>query len=81
MHHWTDATTGLDEISRVLRPGGRALVWDLGPGTVPLHRHAPDPVERASGSRLRVVGATAWRWPWRFSLVQRIELAGPMTES
>src|SRR6266540_2630623 len=33
MHHWADPTAGLTEIGRVLRPGARALVWDLGPAS------------------------------------------------
>ena len=74
MHHWADPTAGLAEIGRVLRPGGRALVWDLRPGVVPFHRQVPDPVKHAHGSPLRVVSATPWRWPWRFKLAQRIEL-------
>ena len=74
MHHWADPTAGLAEIGRVLRPGGRALVWDFRAGRVPLHGHLPDPVERTHGSPLRVVTATPWRWPWRFRLTQRIEL-------
>ena len=75
MHHWSDPHAGLAEIARVLRPGGKALVWDFRPGMVPLHRHVPDPVELARTSPLRVVGATPWRWPWRFRLMLRIELA------
>jgi SAM-dependent methyltransferase len=79
LHHWADPTAGLAEIGRVLRPGGRALIWDLRPGTGPhlfgpRRDHLPDPVEHARGSGLRVVSATPWRWPWRFSLAQRIEL-------
>jgi SAM-dependent methyltransferase len=74
MHHWADPRGGLAEIGRVLRPGGRALVWDLRPGAVPFHRHAPDPVEHAHGSPFRLVRATPWRWPWSFHLTQRIEL-------
>jgi ubiquinone/menaquinone biosynthesis C-methylase UbiE len=74
MHHWDDAKVGLAEIGRVLSPGGRALVWDLRPGAVPLHSGMPDPVEQVHGSALRVVSAMPWRWPWRFSLSQRIEL-------
>jgi SAM-dependent methyltransferase len=74
LHHWADPAAGLAEIGRVLRPGARALVWDLRPGVVPFHRHVPDPVEHAHGSPLRVVDATPWRWPWRFTLTQRIEL-------
>jgi SAM-dependent methyltransferase len=75
MHHWADPAAGLAEMARVLRPGARALVWDFRPGYVPLHGELPDPVEHTRDSPLRVVGATPWRWPWRFSLTQRIELA------
>ena len=74
MHHWAEPAAGLAEIGRVLRPGGRALVWDIRPGVVPLHRHQPDPFESIAGSPLRVVSATPWRWPWRLALTQRIEL-------
>jgi SAM-dependent methyltransferase len=75
MHHWADPTAGLAEIGRVLRPDGRALIWDFRPGAVPLHRHTPDPVEPAKHSPLHLVSATRWRWPWRFSLLERIELS------
>jgi SAM-dependent methyltransferase len=75
MHHWADPAAGLAEMARVLRPGDRALVWDFRPGYVPLHGELPDPVEHTRDSPLRVVSATPWRWPWRFNLTQRIELA------
>jgi SAM-dependent methyltransferase len=74
MHHWADPMAGLAEIGRVLRPGGRALVWDVRPGFRPFHAHLPDPLEQAHGSPLRLASATPWRWPWRFTLTQRIEL-------
>jgi len=74
MHHWADPAAGLAEIGRVLRPGGRALVWDFRPGAVPFHSHVPDPAEHTRGAALRLVGATPWHWPWRLVLTQRIEL-------
>jgi SAM-dependent methyltransferase len=80
MHHWADPAAGLAEIGRVLRPGARALIWDFRPGVRPhlfgpRHSHIPDPVDHTHSSRLRVVKATPWSWPWKFQLTQRIELA------
>ncbi len=74
MHHWDDAIAGLTEIARVLRPSGRALVWDLRPGA-PVHSNLHDPSAVIHGGPMRPIGVTPWRWPWRFSLVQRMELA------
>ena len=74
MHHWADPRSAMAEIGRVLRPGARALIWDLRPGLIPFHAHVRDPLEHTHGSPLRVVSATSWRWPWRLPLTRRIEL-------
>jgi SAM-dependent methyltransferase len=79
MHHWADPTAGLAEIGRVLRPGARALIWDLRPGARPhlfgpRQADMPDPVDHTRSSPPRVVNTTPWPWPWRFQLTQRIEL-------
>jgi ubiquinone/menaquinone biosynthesis C-methylase UbiE len=74
MHHWADPSTALNEIGRVLRPHGRALVWDLRGGFVPMHGRLPDPASHTAGTTMTVARSTAWRWPWRFSLLRRIEV-------
>jgi SAM-dependent methyltransferase len=81
VHHWEDPAAGLREIARVLLPGGRALVWDLRPGVVPLHAHVPDVVEHVEGSGLSVASATPWRWPWMVRLTQRVELVRAVAEA
>jgi len=81
MHHWADPPAGLAEIGRVLRPDGRAVIWDFRPGFTPLHAHMPDPLEHVRGVPLRLVQATPWPWPWRFHLTQRMELAREPTGS
>lgn len=74
VHHWDDPVDGLAEIARVLRPTGRALIWDLRPGVLPFHRDSPDALDSVHGGPLRLVAAAPWRWPWRLELSQRIEL-------
>lgn len=75
MHHWSDRTAGLNEIGRVLRPDGRALIWDLKAGFALFHVHAPDPLGPVHDSALAVVHVSPWKWPWRLTFAERLELA------
>lgn len=74
MHHWADPSAGLAEIARVVRPGGRSLVWDVRPGVVPFHPDAPDPLGSAHEAPLRLISTTPWRWPLGLTPTRRLEL-------
>ena len=74
LHHWSDKAGGLEEIARVLAPGGRALIWDLKPGALPFHPKVDDGAEAVPPSSLTTVSVTDWRWPGRLTLARRIEL-------
>ena len=74
MHHWDDKRAGLAEISRVLRPDGRALIWDLREGFALFHLRAPDPLEPVRDGPLELVGVTEWPWPFGFTFTRRIDL-------
>lgn len=79
VHHWADPAPGLSEIARVLRPGGRAIIWDFRPGSHahpfgPRHANLPDPIALSDGLALHPLSVRPWRWPWHFEVAQRIEL-------
>ena len=79
LHHWSDPAAGLAEIARVLRVGGRALIWDFRPGAsphpfAPPHMEPPKATDHLKGSGLELVSVAPWRWPWRFTFIQRTEL-------
>jgi SAM-dependent methyltransferase len=74
MHHWAEQAAGLAEIGRVLRPDGRALVWDFRPGVRSSHARHRGTIDPARVSSMRVLSATPWRWPLWFNLLQRTEM-------
>jgi ubiquinone/menaquinone biosynthesis C-methylase UbiE len=81
MHHWADKAAGLAEIARVLRPGRRALIWDLRRGFALFHLRAPDPLDGIAEAPLVLLGVTEWRWPFGLTFTRRLELARPDEEA
>lgn len=76
-HHWDDLPAGLRELGRVVRPDGPILIWELAGRTIPLHGRMPDPAVRLGSAGLPLVSQTAWHWPWRIHLTDRVELRRP----
>jgi ubiquinone/menaquinone biosynthesis C-methylase UbiE len=46
VHHWPDPHAGLAEVMRVLKSGGKAIIWDI---AGPADHRAPAPVEPDQG--------------------------------
>jgi len=49
VHHWPDRHAGLAEMMRILKPGGRAIIWDIAPPH-PVANAQPDHGGNAHGA-------------------------------
>jgi ubiquinone/menaquinone biosynthesis C-methylase UbiE len=74
MHHWQDPAKAFAEIHRVLRPGGRAILYDLSRAWTRVERRAPDPADVAAASPFRGGRLEPVRWPGRVPSCVRLEL-------
>lgn len=73
VHHWPDAETGFAEVRRVLRPGGRAIIYDLPDWWGRFETQAPRLAEAARAGGFREVSSSQLRWPGSFAVIHRIE--------
>ncbi len=73
VHHWADARSGFAQIRRVLRPGGRAVIYDLPDWWGRLERGAGPLADSVTEAGFTDISVARFRWPWRVPLAVRLE--------
>jgi ubiquinone/menaquinone biosynthesis C-methylase UbiE len=74
VHHWPDGAAGFAEIRRVLRPGGRAIVYDLPDRWGHLETRASPLAETAAAGGFERATVTPFHWPGGVAVVKRLEV-------
>jgi SAM-dependent methyltransferase len=73
VHHWLDAAAGFAEIRRVLRPGGRAVVYDLPDRWGHVERRALRLADVAAAGGFAGATTAPFRWPGPVAFTNRLE--------
>lgn len=74
VHHWPDAARGFAEIRRVLRPGGRAILYDLPDSWGHVETKALPLGAAAATGGFAGAATVPFRWPGRLAFVRRLEV-------
>lgn len=81
VHHWPDAAAGFAEIRRVLRPGGRAIVYDLRDWWGHVETKALPLAASAAAGGVEGAAVAPFRWPGRLAIVNRLQVTCPAVAS